>query len=99
MTITSCTSWRGMTRRGMLGAALAAGAAVPLAAAAGPARADPGVPAAGGPGAARLVLPVPTGPRPVGTVQLHLVDRSRSDDLAGLGALPRADGHRLVSRP
>ncbi|WP_373301965.1 hypothetical protein [Streptomyces eurythermus] len=36
----------------------------------------------------RLRLPVPTGPYPVGTVQLHLVDRSRPDDIAGPWALP-----------
>ncbi|MFI1151153.1 alpha/beta hydrolase family protein [Streptomyces sp. NPDC020817] len=84
MTSTPFISRKGMTRRGMLGAALAAGAAVPLAAS-DPAWADPGVPAAGGHAAARLVLPVPTGPHPVGTVQLHLVDRSRPDDLAGPG--------------
>ncbi|MFE3463236.1 alpha/beta hydrolase family protein [Streptomyces sp. NPDC059185] len=70
-----------MTRRSMLGAALAAGAAVPLAAAAGPAWADPAAAAA----ATRLLLPLPTGPHPVGTVQLHLVDRSRPDAIAGPG--------------
>lgn len=80
MTTTPFTSRKGMTRRSMLGAALAAGAAVPLAAAAGPAWADQGAPAA-----TRLVLPAPTGPHPVGTVQLHLVDRSRPDDIAGPG--------------
>jgi hypothetical protein len=32
-------------------------------------------PRAGGP--ARLTLPAPTGPYPVGTVDLHLVDHSR----------------------
>ncbi|MFE2481150.1 alpha/beta hydrolase family protein [Streptomyces sp. NPDC059389] len=85
MTITPFISRKGLTRRGMLGAALATGAAVPLAAAAGPAWADPGAPAARGPAAARLLLPVPTGPYPVGTVELHLVDRSRPDDLAGPG--------------
>ncbi|MFK0046017.1 alpha/beta hydrolase family protein [Streptomyces sp. NPDC090741] len=82
MTTTPFISRKGMTRRSMLGAALAAGAAVPLAAAAGPAWADP-APAA--PAAARLMLPAPTGPHPVGTVQLHLVDRSRPDDIAGPG--------------
>ncbi|WP_280672563.1 acetylhydrolase [Kitasatospora sp. MAP12-44] len=94
------TGRKAMTRRHMLGAALAAGAAVPLAAVAGPAWADPGAPAAPGspapaptptpaptpaPAPARLTLPVPTGPYPVGTVQLHLVDRSRPDDIAGPG--------------
>ncbi|GAB2713262.1 hypothetical protein GCM10010442_37150 [Kitasatospora kifunensis] len=61
-------------------------AAVPLAAIAGPAWADPGAPAtAPAPAPTRLTLPVPTGPHPVGTVQLHLVDRSRPDDIAGPG--------------
>lgn len=82
MTTTPFISRKGMTRRSMLGAALAAGTAVPLAALAGPAWADPGklVPAP-----TRLTLPGPTGPHPVGTVQLHLVDRSRRDDIAGRG--------------
>ncbi|MFE5710333.1 alpha/beta hydrolase family protein [Streptomyces sp. NPDC056501] len=75
-----------MTRRSMLGAALSAGAAVPLAAAAGPAWADQAAAApAPTPAATRLVLPGPTGPYPVGTVQLRLVDRSRPDDIAGPG--------------
>lgn len=34
---------------------------------------------------ARLTLPVPTGPYPVGTVSLHLVDGSRPDPVAGPG--------------
>lgn len=65
----------------MLGAALAAGAAVPLAVA-GPAWAS--APAAA-PGPARLTLPAPTGPHLVGTVSLHLVDGSRPDPVAGAG--------------
>ncbi|MEY2233853.1 acetylhydrolase, partial [Streptomyces sp. BF23-30] len=80
MTTTPFISRKGLTRRHMLGAALAAGATVPLAAVAGPAWADPSAPAS-----TRLMLPVPTGPHPVGTVQLHLVDRSRPDDIAGPG--------------
>ncbi|WP_030694162.1 acetylhydrolase [Streptomyces globisporus] len=79
MTATPFISRKDMTRRSMLGAALAA---VPLAAVAGPAWAGPAAPA---PAATRLMLPVPTGPHPVGTVQLHLVDRSRPDDIAGPG--------------
>ncbi|MFH8487795.1 alpha/beta hydrolase family protein [Streptomyces longisporoflavus] len=71
-----------MTRRHMLGAALAAGAAVPFAGVAGPAWAGP---VAGGSAARRLTLPGPKGPHPVGTVQLHLVDRTRPDDIAGNG--------------
>ncbi|MHA6757503.1 alpha/beta hydrolase family protein [Streptacidiphilus sp. PAMC 29251] len=70
-----------MTRRHLLGAALAAGAAVPVAGA-GRAWAAPTGP---GPGPVRPVLPVPTGPYPVGTVALHLVDRSRPDPVAGPG--------------
>ncbi|MFH8738435.1 hypothetical protein [Streptomyces sp. NPDC017964] len=82
MTTTPLINRKRMTRRRMLGAALAAGAAVPLAAVAGPAWADP---AAAAPTSTRLRLPAPTGPHPVGTVQLHLVDRSRPDDIAGPG--------------
>ncbi|MFF0410954.1 alpha/beta hydrolase family protein [Kitasatospora sp. NPDC004745] len=91
MTATTSTGPRDVTRRRVLGAALAAGAAVPLAAVAGPARADQGAPGApagpgpSGPAPTRLTLPAPTGPHPVGTVQLHLVDRSRPDDIAGPG--------------
>ncbi|MFZ3492876.1 alpha/beta hydrolase family protein [Streptomyces sp. 5.8] len=79
---TPFVSRRRMTRRRMLGAALAVGAAVPLAAA-GPAWATPAASAAHA--STRLTLPVPTGPHPVGTVQLHLVDRSRPDAIAGPG--------------
>ncbi|MFD3476713.1 alpha/beta hydrolase family protein [Streptomyces sp. NPDC058695] len=82
MTTTPFINRKRMTRRRMLGAALAAGAAVPLAAVAGPAWADR---AAAAPASTRLRLPAPTGPHPVGTVQLHLVDRSRPDDIAGPG--------------
>ncbi|MDX3539395.1 acetylhydrolase [Streptomyces sp. MB09-01] len=82
MTTKPFISRKDMTRRRMLGAALAAGAAVPLAAVAGPAWADS---AAAAPAPTRLVLPLPTGPHPVGTAQLHLVDRTRPDDIAGPG--------------
>ncbi|MFF5705218.1 alpha/beta hydrolase family protein [Streptomyces sp. NPDC012794] len=82
MTVSPFTAHRSPTRRRVLGAALAAGAAVPLAAIASPAWADPDRP---GPAAERLTLPAPTGPHPVGTVPLHLVDRSRPDDIAGPG--------------
>ncbi|MBX7547768.1 acetylhydrolase [Streptomyces sp. tea 10] len=67
----------GLTRRRLMGAALAAGAAVPL----GVAR--PAWAARTAPGPARLILPVPTGPYPVGTVSLHLVDPTRPDPAAG----------------
>ncbi|MGW6407126.1 alpha/beta hydrolase family protein [Streptomyces vinaceus] len=88
MITTPFISRKGMTRRSMLGAVLAAGAAgaaVPLGAAAGPAWADAGTTAGAVPAAARITLPAPTGPHPVGTVQLHLVDRSRPDAIAGPG--------------
>jgi hypothetical protein len=65
-----------LTRRGLLGAALAIGGAAPIGLAG---RAS----AATGP--VRLTLPPPAGPYPVGTVSLHLVDRSRLDPLAGPG--------------
>ncbi|MFF1711484.1 alpha/beta hydrolase family protein [Streptomyces sp. NPDC058268] len=82
MTNTTFTGRTGMTRRHMMGAALAAGAAVPLARVAGSAWAGPVVADAA---ARRLTLPAPRGPYPVGTVQLHLVDRSRPDPVAGPG--------------
>ncbi|MEV7392697.1 MULTISPECIES: acetylhydrolase [unclassified Streptomyces] len=68
-----------MTRRRLLGAALAAGVAVPVGLA-GPAWAAPAAP-----GPVRLTLPAPTGPYPVGTVALHLVDTSRPDPVTGPG--------------
>ena len=82
MTTTPFISRNGIKRRRLLRTALAAGAAVPLTAVTGPAWARP---AAAGPVATRLILPEPTGPYPVGTVPLHLVDRSRPDDIAGPG--------------
>ncbi|MGW0771214.1 alpha/beta hydrolase family protein [Streptomyces sp. NPDC002676] len=63
----------------MLGAALAVGAALPM----GIARQASAASTA--PGPVQLTLPVPTGPYPVGTVPLHLVDTSRPDPLAGPG--------------
>ena len=65
-----------LTRRHLLTAALATGVAVPLGTA-GRAWAAPGTP--------RLTLPAPTGPHRLGTVSLHLVDRSRPDPVAGPG--------------
>ncbi|AYN40138.1 acetylhydrolase [Streptomyces dangxiongensis] len=79
MTITPFMTQEGMTRRRMLGAALAVGAAVPM----GVAR--PVWAASTAPGPVQLTLPVPTGPYPVGTVPLHLVDASRPDPVAGPG--------------
>ncbi|WP_257581758.1 acetylhydrolase [Streptomyces sp. TLI_146] len=65
----------------MLTATLAAGvgAALPLGSA-GHARA-----ATAATGLARLTLPAATGPYPVGTVPLHLIDASRPDPVAGPG--------------
>ncbi|MEU1010312.1 acetylhydrolase [Streptomyces sp. NPDC005890] len=69
-----------MTRRRLLGAALAAGAALPLGLV-GATRAA----ASGAPAPVQLTLPAPTGPYPVGTVALHLVDTARPDPVAGPG--------------
>ncbi|WP_330461403.1 acetylhydrolase [Streptomyces sp. NBC_00820] len=79
MTTTPFMNQEGTTRRRMLGAALAVGVTVPIGAA-GQARA-----ASTAPGPVQLTLPVPTGPYPVGTVPLHLVDTSRPDPVAGPG--------------
>lgn len=80
MSITSVTK-TDLTRRRMFAAALAAGvgAAVPISAA----RQAWAAPTA--PGSSRLTLPRPTGPHPVGTVPLRLVDTSRPDPVAGPG--------------
>ena len=66
-----------MTRRGMIGAALAVGVALPIGGVGGAWAASSGP--------VRLRLPAPTGPHPVGTVALHLVDGSRPDPVAGPG--------------
>jgi predicted dienelactone hydrolase len=68
-----------LTRRRLLAAALATGIAAPL----GGAGRGWAAPAA--PGPARPTLPPPTGPHRVGTVSLHLIDRSRPDPVAGPG--------------
>jgi hypothetical protein len=65
------------SRRRLLGAALAAGIALPIGLTR-PAWADPG-------GPVRLKLPRPTGPYPVGTTALHLIDKARPDPVAGPG--------------
>lgn len=78
-TTTAFNSRHGASRRRVLGAALAAGVALPTGLA-GRAWAAP-VP----PGPARLTLPPPTGPYGLGTVALHLVDKSRPDPVAGPG--------------
>lgn len=65
-----------ISRRHLLTAAVASAAAVPLA----------GAPAqAGRAGPPRFTLPPPTGPYPIGTRWLHLVDRSRTDPVLGPG--------------
>ncbi|MFI8456101.1 alpha/beta hydrolase family protein [Kitasatospora sp. NPDC085464] len=78
----------GPTRRRILGTALAMGATAPIGLA-GTAWGAPGRSAgAAGTGSAapaRLTLPVPTGPCPVGTVPLHLCDTARPDPIAGPG--------------
>nr|AGU11308.1 hypothetical protein [uncultured organism] len=62
-----------LSRRGLLAAALS----VPFGVAGLAGRAEAAAP--------RMVLPAPTGPHPIGTVALHLVDRSRPDPVAGPG--------------
>ncbi|MFI1162566.1 alpha/beta hydrolase family protein [Streptomyces sp. NPDC020801] len=79
MTTTPFMNQGGPTRRRMLTAALAVGAAVPI----GAARRAWAASTAAGP--VQLTLPAPTGPYPVGTVPLHLVDASRPDPVAGPG--------------
>ncbi|MFI2606552.1 acetylhydrolase [Kitasatospora sp. NPDC018619] len=78
----------GPTRRRMLGSALALGAVAPLGLARAasatpvPAPSTVGTPTAA---PARLTLPAPTGPFPVGMVPLHLRDESRLDPNARPG--------------
>ncbi|MFC0505252.1 alpha/beta hydrolase family protein [Micromonospora costi] len=79
MTTTGVNQRQLITRRRALAAALAAGVAAPIGAAG---RAST---AAATPDPVRPTLPPPTGPFPVGTVSLHLVDRSRPDPAAGPG--------------
>lgn len=72
-----------LTRRTLLGTAVASAiASVPMATAAfarsRPA-ADSPVAANPTPTPVPLTLPAPTGPHPLGTVRLHLVDRARVD--------------------
>ncbi|MFF2658513.1 alpha/beta hydrolase family protein [Kitasatospora sp. NPDC058032] len=78
----------GPTRRRLLGAALALNVIAPLglARAASAAPASSGAVRSGGTGSpARLTLPAPTGPFPVGMVPLHLRDESRLDPNARPG--------------
>jgi len=89
MTRTPITEHPRPTRRTLLGATMAAGAALPLglatrASAAAKDPADGPAPAAGSTKPAppaQLIIPPPTGPFCVGTVDLHLVDASRPDPL------------------
>ncbi|MGX6606579.1 alpha/beta hydrolase [Micromonosporaceae bacterium Da 78-11] len=67
-----------LSRRQLVTAAVTAGLAVPLGLGARAQAAPAG-------GAPRMVLPAPTGPYPIGTVALRLVDRARPDPVAGPG--------------
>lgn len=79
----------GPTRRRILGSALALGAVAPLGLARTASAAPAPAPAPASPAAsatpARLTLPAPTGPFPVGMVPLHLRDESRIDPNARPG--------------
>jgi predicted dienelactone hydrolase len=77
--LSRCTERAGISRRGVLGTMLAAGAAIPL----GVALRSPGALAATTP--VPLTLPAPTGPYPVGTVPLRLIDTSRPTPPVGNG--------------
>ncbi|PYC84696.1 acetylhydrolase [Streptomyces tateyamensis] len=102
-----------ISRRRMLAAAVGAGLAAPLLTArAGWAAAPVGTPgapgAAPGPGSGRLVLSAPTGPHPVGVVDLNLVDHAHLDPAAGPGRYrelptsiwyPARDAHRHPQAP
>lgn len=66
-----------------LAALLAVAGLTAAAPAAAPAQAQPPAPAP--PVPVHLTLPAPTGPHPVGTTSLHLLDRSRPDPVAGPG--------------
>jgi hypothetical protein len=68
-----------IARRRAAAAALAVAIALPIAVA------EPVSAAPVAPGPVQLTLPAPTGPYPVGTVPLHLVDGSRPDPVAGPG--------------
>ncbi|WP_317447657.1 acetylhydrolase [Streptomyces collinus] len=81
MTTTPVSPRTDLTRRRMLTAALVTGvgATVPISAA------RQAWAASTAPAPVQLTLPAPTGPHPVGTVPLHLVDTSRPDPVAGQG--------------
>ncbi|MFG2294379.1 alpha/beta hydrolase family protein [Streptomyces sp. NPDC048603] len=85
------------SRRAAAAAVLALALALPVAAGTASAAPAPSVPSAASPAdAGRLLttapeLPRPTGPLPVGSTVLHLVDRSRSDPW-----VPTAEGRELM---
>ncbi|MFJ6619205.1 alpha/beta hydrolase family protein [Kitasatospora sp. NPDC091335] len=83
MDTTPIAAHAGPTRRRVLGAALALGAAAPLGLALPASAAPSSSPPPATPG--RLTLPAPTGPFPVGMVPLHLRDESRPDPNARPG--------------
>ncbi|GIJ63884.1 alpha/beta hydrolase family protein [Virgisporangium aurantiacum] len=78
----------GLTRRGLVRAGLAATVAVPLGVATRASAAPRGT------GPARLTLPVPTGPYPVGTTSLHLAGAPRSRELMAAVWYPARDVRR-----
>lgn len=80
------TGTTGPSRRRLLGTALAAGVAVPLGVAGRASAASAGSAAtAPGPTPARITLPAPTGPHRIGVVEIHVIDKSRPDPVAGPG--------------
>ncbi|MEY9926574.1 putative dienelactone hydrolase [Catenulispora sp. GP43] len=90
MTTTPFTGRARPSRRTLLGATLAAGTAIPLSLAGRASAATDATGATTGAGSAatktpaapaHLIIPPPTGPHRVGTVNLHLVDVSRPDPL------------------
>jgi dienelactone hydrolase len=74
------------TRRALITSAVAIGAALPIGLA--------GRAQAATTGPARLRLPAPTGPHPLGTVALHLADRSRQRELMASVWYPARDTAR-----
>jgi predicted dienelactone hydrolase len=62
----------GMTRRRLMGSALAVGAGLPFASSSAPPSSS---------GSVQLRLPGPTGPHPIGIVEVPVVDRSRQREL------------------
>ncbi|MER5636394.1 acetylhydrolase [Kitasatospora sp. NPDC002227] len=82
-TTTPFTSRAGTTRRHALGLALAAGTALPLVSTATARAATGRTGSRAATPAPVFTLPGPTGPHPVGTVELHLVDPARPDPDTG----------------